>query len=993
MPTPDDLQPEAIPPQDNRVFLGLEQPPLVTATDWLIETYTTQDTGSAELDLSQFILVLPTLRAQQRLLQLLVHATDQRELLFTPPVITSLGQLPEYLYVAAKQLATDLAQQIAWSKALEKTPLEEIQCLTGRTEVEELQDWQPLATLISKLHTRLANDIWSFSSVAREVKKVKGFLQEESARWDALDAIQQRYYTTLYEVDLWDKQAARNYAAGGLLKANEIRCATDKNIVLIGAADLNRSVSEMLRQIATTNHEQVKILVAAPESMADRFDNFGSLITDSWLDSKLDLVDGQILFVDQPADQGDAAAHYVSTLGPEFAADEITIGVPDPAVIPQLERSLNAIEVAHRDLAGRSLAETSPVRLMVACRDYLESQSYDAFAALVRHPDMFHWLCAKTESDSWLTHLDEYQNFNLPGLLSLDTKFPFGSPVKIAKDFDPHDEGSEKRAKRKSESTTLLNQLHHEIGVLLTPLLGDPVGEPKPIAQWTQPWSQILVSIYGERMLDKLDLTDRQVIKACDAVYTALGNQKQVPEKFETETTASEALAWAVDAASESRVVSPPLADAVELAGWLDLALDDAPVLVITGFNDEHVPTTEIGHQFLPNELCKELKILDNDRRYARDVYALTVMAAVRENLLLISGRRDGKGEPKKPSRLLFTDPETSVRRAKAFFSYAGKAESRLWICPEREFPVEQQIQIPLPNIDEVLPNLSVTKFSSFIKCPYRFYLNHIMKLDSIDDGWRELSGGTFGDLTHNVLEAFGKSDLKDSTSVGAIYKFLNDKLNGFVKSQFSGSRLPAVRIQVEQLRLRFERFARQQADHRKSGWRIVSTEEHLFHPFEVDGTPFLINGKIDRVDQHEHTGQVAVWDYKSSDKGGKPDFVHYAKRKKEWKDLQLPLYRHLVKEVAAVKGADYTNVLMGYILLPKNLDDVGFHPADWTAEQLAQADETASEIIRKIRKCDYSDMAPKPPIYSQDFAAICQDNIFEQAVFPTSEEEEVAPW
>ena len=160
------------------------------------------------------------------------------------------------------------------------------------------------------------------------------------------------------------------------------------------------------------------------------------------------------------------------------------------------------------------------------------------------------------------------------------------------------------------------------------------------------------------------------------------------------------------------------------------------------------------------------------------------------------------------------------------------------------------------------------------------------MRLQATDDDWRELSGGTFGDLAHNVLEAFGKSEVRDTTDEARIREFLFDKLNEMVKFQFAGSRLPAVRIQVEQLRLRFERFAQKQAQVRRDGWRIVSTEEHLFHDFDVDGTPFVINGKIDRVDQHEITGQVAVWDYKTSDRGDPPEKVHYAKRKQEWKDL-----------------------------------------------------------------------------------------------------------
>ncbi len=980
-------------PESQRVFLGLEQPPLISAADWIVDTYRSESAGLRELNLSQFIIVLPSARAKNRLLQLLIQKTDEQSIVFTPPEITTIGQLPEFLYVAEKQLATDLAQQIAWSKAVEQGAEEEIKCLTGRHEVEVLQDWQPLATLISKLHTRLANDIWSFSSVAREVKNVSGFLKEETARWDALDAIQQRYYSVLYEVDLWDKQAARNYAAAGLMKANEIRCSTDKNILMVGAADLNRSISEMIRQVATTNPAQVRVLIAAPDSMADRFDEFGSLITAQWLDTEIEIRDDQILIVDQPADQSDAAAHHLCKLAASenFTADQMTIGVPDETIIPQIERSLNAIQIPHRNLAGRPLAETGPVRLMIACRDYLESQTYEAYASLVRHPDMFRAICTQVEKDSWLSDLDVFQNFNLPGILGIEDKQPFGIPDQLESEFDPTDDGSIRRAKKKAESASLLNSIHAFIGQLLSPL----IGESQPIANWTQPWSKILVEVYGDRTMDKTSPCDRQIIRACEAIYTALGNQKQVPEKFDTQTTAAEALEWAVEAAMEHRVVDPPIPEAIELAGWLDLTLDDAPVMIVTSMNDEHVPASELGHQFLPNELCKQLGILDNDRRYARDVYALTVLSAVRENLVLIAGRRDEKGEPKKPSRLLFsTDAQIAARRAKAFFDYTGTPDSEFWITPKKseDCPDEQQFEIPMPVCTEPLRNLSVTKFRDFLKCPYRFYLNHILKLESTSDDWRELSGGTFGDLAHNVLEAFGKSDQRDLTSEGKILEYLEDELNTQVKRLFSGSRLPAVRIQVEQLRLRIQRFAAQQAISAQSGWRIVSTEEHLFHDFMVDGEPFIINGKIDRVDQHDATGQVAVWDYKSSDKGGSPDSVHYQRRKKEWKDLQLPLYRHLVKEVSAVAGADFGNVKMGYILLPKNLDDVGFHEANWTTDQLHAADETAKRVIRSIRGGVYWPPNPKPPMFSEEFASICQDNVFEQFV-PQEELEEAPPW
>ena len=60
---------------------------------------------------------------------------------------------------------------------------------------------------------------------------------------------------------------------------------------------------------------------------------------------------------------------------------------------------------------------------------------------------------------------------------------------------------------------------------------------------------------------------DRQIIKACEAIYQALGNQRQVPPEFKTSTSASQALEWAIQAATETRVVSPPIPNAIELAG------------------------------------------------------------------------------------------------------------------------------------------------------------------------------------------------------------------------------------------------------------------------------------------------------------------------------------------------------------------------------------------------------------------------------------------
>ena len=961
-----------------RIFLGLKQPPLRTAANVIVNRYLESSQGEPTVDLSNTLVVLPTLRSKRRLLQLLIHAAEQQNVVFTPPQIITIGDLPEHLYTAEKSLASDLAQQIAWAKALDQSPPEVIEDLTGISadddedgDEPELKDWQPLAQLMVRLHTRLASDIWSFRSVAREVKKLKNFLAQERKRWEALEQIQKLYYEILGAVDLWDRQAARSYAAKGH-SLKQQRCHTQRDILLVGVADLNHSLSGMLAQVSP----KVTCMIAADDSMADRFDEMGSLIAEQWIDADISLDDDKILIVDKPVDQAQAVVYHLNHLsaGSKLATDEVTVGIPDPKVIPQLERGLNSASLPHRSLAGRSLDETAPVKLMMACRDYLRLQDYGSFASLIRHPDIFQWISKEVEGDEFLADFDEYQNAHLPDKIRITDPQPFGDPKLIETVFDTKDRNSKRRAIASAQQARQLNDIH----ALITPLLKPLSTGVRPLGEWGGFWRAILIAVYGDRKLSRSNDGDRQTIAACQAINDALGNQHEVPLGFDIVTTSSQALQWALDAASEQRVLPNPQPDAIELAGWLDLVLDDAEVLVVTGMNDENVPTSEVGHQFLPNALCEELGILDNNRRYARDCYALTIMTSVRKNYLLIVGRNDQSGEPKKPSRLLFADSaDVAAVRARAFFTFTSSDESALWLGDAKSLTTQQELEIPYPICDEIPTRLSVTKFKEYLKCPYRFYLNIVMRLRPATDDWRELTGGTFGDLAHNVLEAFAESEHKESTNPATIYKFLSGELDTQASQIFIGSNLPAVKLQVEQLRARLERFAQCQADHRKSGWQIVSTEELLAHDLDVDGEIFTVTGKIDRVDRHEETRQIAIWDYKTSDKGEGPTKAH--RKGKKWKDLQLPLYRHLVKEVDVVKNDNLASVKLGYVLLSRDLDNIKFEEAEFEEDMLREADELVFDCIRKIRKGIFWPPTNPPPEFSEDLAAICQDQAFEK--------------
>ena len=128
--------------------------------------------------------------------------------------------------------------------------------------------------------------------------------------------------------------------------------------------------------------------------------------------------------------------------------------------------------------------------------------------------------------------------------------------------------------------------------------------------------------------------------------------------------------------------------------------------------------------------------------------------------------------------------------------------------------------------------------------------------------------------------------------------------------------------------------------------------------PFDVDGTPILLGGRIDRIDHNASTGELALLDYKTGNSTLDPDYG-YSKREGRWIDLQLPLYRQLLgaiedehcRTIVNTKAIDKNNVRLGYISLPKKTDNVKFELAKWNEKDLSLAEEEARDVVRFLRK------------------------------------------
>jgi len=932
----------------HREFLGWQRPALATAAEYLLSAFAREH----EWDLGGVIVVVPGGRAGHRLREILVALAEERQLDLTPPDIVTEQDLPERLYQPRRPLADVLTQHLAWVAALREMPATRLApFLPHPPAANDTLRWLAVAQTLRGLHKELAADGIACPDVLNGAAKLEGFIEHD--RWETLCKLQRAYLDVLDRLQLWDAQTARLVA----IEKREI--ATEQRIVLLGMVDLNRAQRQMLDQIA----ERVTAFVVAPSELADRFDAHGCLIPEQWTEMELPLADEQIERVDGPADQAEAVTRWLAALGGRYRADQITVGLPDERLAPQIERQLEQLGVRARFAIAKKLPETGPYRLLQIAAEYAARGRFRDLTALVRHPDVFEWLAGRVRaedvsaSDILLT-LDNFASERLPARLD---------PDRLAKE---------------PEQGKLL-AIHRAAAALVAPL----TGAAQPLAAWAEPLRRVLIDVYGGRTLDRRQEADRYLLEALEFMQDALGELAAVPEAIQPALDAQQACRLVLDALSSQGIAPPADPDAIELLGWLELPLDDAPALAVTTFNEGFVPSAMSADSFLPNRLRRHLGLLDNDRRLARDAYALSVLLASRENLRLIVTHRDAEGNPLAPSRLLFaTDPDGVVSRALKFFGdlpptpprrnlLADKPRDRSTLVPPRPRPLKTPIT-----------ELSVTKFRDYIACPYRFYLRHIAQLESLADAADELDGGAFGDLVHLVLEQFGRSsEARGCDDPQQIAAFLEERLYKIAAARYGGKNArAAVHVQIEQARLRLAAFAEWQARRIRDGWQIVFSEDTeskqrtLTAPFPAGDEPFTLRGRIDRIDYHAGERVLAVLDYKTADAGLSPQQTHL--RSGEWIDLQLPLYRHLLAAVKLPAQREaIAKVELGYILLPKDSGGVKHALAEWDDTQLQAADARARQIIADIRAEKFWPPLQPPPLFCEDLAAICQDRALGQ--------------
>ncbi len=908
--------------QDERRFLGWDAPALPRVADLLLERAASRELGDA--DLGEHVVVLPGARAGRVLAALLMDRAEALGLALTPPACITPGEIPAAALGPAGAPAPAITRRFAWIDALrDLTDAERAPLLPIPMDPDDTPGWSRLAATLERLSDDLAGAGLRFRDVALD----ESLATEEAERWRSLGIVQDAAERALFARGFTDDAlatAAQVFSDHAPGKQNKI-------ISLVGVPELSR----VERAALARSPQGVTAYIFAPADLADRFDQLGCVIPQAWLDATVDLDDSRVLFADNPTEQAELAlvelARRADRDTGELDPARVTIGVADPAAFAPLRRraALHA-RARLRPAAGEPASRTTAGRLLALLSEYLRDRSFDALARLIRHPDIEAALLgrsadssaksAQKHSENWLAPLDAIRRENVLA-----------------------DPGSTPRDLTNKQSAAL-----RFVRRALADLLGDALTSPatrRPLSQWSDAIEGALRRIYAPRELSPALDADRRTRDALAAIRDALDDLATIAH--------ADAPAWHAVGLIEDRlrrvsIPDPPDRDSIEALGWLELALDPAPVCAIVGLAETHVPGSVAHDPFLPDSRRASLGMQTCDSRLARDAFLLAAINASRD-AVFITTRLGPDGDPQTPSRLLFRITGDALARRVRRFTRPEFDTPRSATLASRLTPGGGDLFTPRLVIDpDYTPptSMRVTDFAAYLRSPAGWYIERVLKLEDQQPPPRELTPAIFGSVAHAALESFGASDARDLDDPNAIATALSDFLTNAADRRLGARPPAAARVQIELLRDRLRVFATAQAQRRRNGWRIAHVEwspaPDAGASLDTEDEPMPLRGKIDRIDIHEPTGAIAVIDYKTGAARG-ADAAHRSRR--GWFNLQLPLYRRLIGALGDPPRLD-----LGYAFLISNDIAKTWRFADWSADDLADADEAARDVVRRIR-------------------------------------------
>ena len=926
-----------------RHFLGWN-----TAVTTKVREFLLPSQLSGPVDLEPQLMVVPTRQAGRRLREALaMHCAEQNTALLSPRVVTPTFFL--HSEHESMKMANQTEVTAVWIDVLMKADLSQYSEFFPARTTEQSFTW---AMHTSGLMQRLRDTLVDGGQCIADIYGKFGNILEEQERWEDMAKLETAYLARLEELGLEDPHELT------LRRAEEPELP--KGIERIVVAAVPDPTPLMLRALEyLASQVTIAILVHAPESMADYFDDWGRPITEKWDESQIAIPDAKrnLLLTDSPMSQSRKVVGVMAEESHRFGPADIAIGVPNSEVTPFLMADLADKDLIAFDPAGKSMAEHPLYRLLESFHALVTEKTYASFSAFLRHADVLTFLKQKHSlSTRWLLEeSDKFQNQHLPlGMEDITRHLVHSGPGR-QEDY---------RGFRNLRKAVVF--IHEQMELFHDQDIDSSV-------------RSLLQTLYEVRTVNPNDPEDEEFIVASGLIDATLRElASEVISKLGIEK--ANALEMLLQRLATQRYYLERKGAVIDLEGWLELPWNSARLLIVTGMNDGFVPDGHLSDVFLPDTLRKQLDLRCDADRLARDAYMMRGLIESHHEdgrVCFLLSKTGAAHDPLKPSRLLFRCSDAELlQRARQLFGDPGDEQDNY--PPTISFRLEAS---PPPDISAdklTAMRLSVTRLKEYLICPFRFYLKNILDMEELDDEKAEMDALDFGSLVHDVLRKMAQSDeMGRCDNHLKLSEFLCAEAENWAAERF-GHPLPLqIRIQLDAAKQRLRAAARVQADLVKEGWVILDSELRI----EGELSGVSIGGRIDRIDRHIETGQIRILDYKTSDNLQRPDEAHFGSvadevadymrvnvdgKERRWVDLQLPLYRILLP-----KEQLYENKIeLGYFNLPKAVDDTGVVIWEDLNDELLKSARTCAEfIVEDIRNRRF--WPPVERVQNDDFESL----------------------
>jgi ATP-dependent helicase/nuclease subunit B len=862
------------------------------------------------VDLSSELVIVPTVQSGRRLREALALAlSEEGRGLFPPEIVTPdalLGQALKDQAIASEESVT-----AAWVTVLGGIDCTQFEALFPIAP-EQSTGWQlGMAQRLMQVRNELGEEGLDFAIASQRTAEVG----HEPERWRQLARLEGLYLDQLKNRELKDPKHARREAA-----QNYTAPAHIKRIILAASPDPQPLPLQALSRAAESI--PVEAWIYGPEDAL--FDQWGRPLTEQWTQRALDFEAWNCQL--QTVATQKAAAAFIAQSMQGKAPESVLLGLADPTLNPIVNDALNRTNIASYDPEGQALNIGGIGRLTELLCQLCEAPNTTTIRTLLQHPDIQEWLESNSATDELLRNLDRlFENHLAPDLSALISF-----------------------AARKPSYADLHGALT-KLDAIATKLLAQR-NFPAALAETLQ-------TIYAGKTLQTSDEASIPWKEHAEAIRKLLDNAADAERLFPKLPKGFSRSAFR-QSLKRSRVYPDRPREAHDLLGWLELLWNDAPHLILAGLNEGIVPESVIGDAFLPETLREQLGLRTNAQRFARDAYLLESLcrrrAAEQGRIDILVPQAADDHTPLKPSRLLFLGQvDTLLSRTRKLFHETENAPGNIEHTPAWKLS---------PTLDQTLHNsISVSALKSYLECPFRFFLKHILKMRTVDVETRELTPAAFGNLFHDTVAELKGRTLDNTLDHATLLKKLHSIAEQMLKHQYGNKLSFALRLQHEALMARIIAFCEHQAqDISKNGSiEILNTEED----FEIPLAGFTIKGRIDRIDQRD--GRLELIDYKTSNSPTIPAKAHlsvvakkappahlpeeaffdHEEKTYRWTDLQLPLYALAKREASAERPS------VAYFNLGQTLDKSGIERWEgFTDHHLDSARACAAAIIEQIK-------------------------------------------